>query len=353
MRTLLVLIFVSSSICSSAQSKNNFTITGVIDKGYAYKVHLRYTTDSETAIGIDVNETSIVNNGTFSFQGFISQPVQAHLFLDGLSTHAPFYLDTGNITITASVDRESKLTESVNKIEITFVKGSVSDSLQRAYFKKRSELFKAELEDSLIIKNLQAEISAFVNQYPDHNLSSEILRDSYQLSYQQAKSIYDKLSPDQQQKASRNGVSETLERAKQFDKNYPFIALPDTTGKLVSGKSDKTRYLLFDFWVSDCDYCMKQHTELLTVYKQYAKKGFEIVGVSLDDDKQKWISTINHEKFPWPQISDLKGRKNEIAQYFKIPYFPFAILLDSAGKVILINPDKEQLKKRIEKLLSP
>ncbi|HEY8938074.1 MAG TPA: TlpA disulfide reductase family protein [Cyclobacteriaceae bacterium] len=351
MRIILALIFLSSGIIALAQEQD-FSITGLIDKGIAYKVHLRYSKDTETALGVDVNETSDIINGKFFFHGSITRPVQAYLVLDGLSSHASFYLDTGNITITASVDRENKLMESVNKIEITDVQGSVSDSLQRDYISKRNKIFESNLDDSVIVKNLALLIEQFVSNYPDHNLSSQILQESFQLTYKQAKSIYDNLSPWQQQNATRNHITEALERAKQLDKLYPFISLPDTAGNLVNGKSPNMKYLLLNFVASYCDDCGRHNADLLKLYKQYSKKGFEILGVSIEFEftKPEWIHNLNRLKLPWPQVNDLNG--NEISSYFKVPHVPFVILVDNTGKILSVNPGKERLKKQIEKLMN-
>jgi hypothetical protein len=353
MRIILLLILLSYSIISLAQTPNNFTINGVIEKGFAYKIHLRYKQDTETALGVDVNKTSDVINGKFSFKGSITRPVQAYLVLDGHSTYAHFYLDTGNITITASADREDKFTEVVNTIEIISVKGSASDSLQRDLSKKFRQLYESDQDDSVIIKNNYDLVLQFVKSHPDHNLSSELLQENYQFSYQQAKSIYDLLSSEQQQQSHRNGVDTELKRAQQLDKSYPFIALPDTAGNLVSGMSEKMKYLLLSFTRSQCDYCEKRNIELLDLYKQYSKKGFEILGVSLEFEftKPGWIHDVHRLKLPWPQVNELE--ENKIASYFKVPHLPFIILVDKTGKILSVNPGKERLKKQLEKLLSP
>ena len=347
MRLVLVAFFISINISSFAQARSNFNIRGIVKEGYAYKILLRYSVDDTTALGIDIEDTSIVQSGHFSFTGYINEPVQAYLVLDGNSSYAPIYLDTGRISVEVTINKIEDFVHSTNKIEVTSVKGSRSDSLQKEFYKHAKEIMQTDESDTIKSNNLFQAILKFVRQYPNHNLSSEFLKYAYPLSYNQAKSIYSNLSTQQQSKASRNGVSDFLARTQKLHSNYIFMAQPDTLGDLFSGKDLKYKYMLVQFWAS---WAAQENSNLLDLYKKYNKKGFEILGVSIDEEKTEWIKAIKEQRLMWHQISDLKGRNNALFKYYLIPYVPFSFLIDHTGKVISVGLRGTALKRKIEYL---
>ncbi len=113
------------------------------------------------------------------------------------------------------------------------------------------------------------------------------------------------------------------------------ISLSDFRGKVV----------LVDFWASWCGPCRRENPNVLKVYNKYKDKGFEILGVSLDKTKDRWVKAIADDNLPWPQISDLKGWSNAVANDYGVRSIPHTILLDKEGKILargLRGPALEQ-----------
>lgn len=105
------------------------------------------------------------------------------------------------------------------------------------------------------------------------------------------------------------------------------LSLTDLRGKVV----------LVDFWASWCGPCRKENPNVVRMYKKYKDQGFEILGVSLDSKKDRWMKAIKDDKLTWPHISDLKGWKNEAAKTYAITSIPQTVLLDAEGKILARN----------------
>lgn len=96
----------------------------------------------------------------------------------------------------------------------------------------------------------------------------------------------------------------------------------------------KAKYILLDFWASWCGPCRRKHPLWVKLYEQYKSKGFEIISISLDNNKSQWLSAIKKDKLSWINTSDLKGWKNSVASKYAISIVPFNILLNENYEVI-------------------
>jgi len=121
-------------------------------------------------------------------------------------------------------------------------------------------------------------------------------------------------------------------------------------GKPLSLSSFRGKILLVDFWASWCGPCRKENPNVLRMYKKYHSKGFEILGVSLDESKEKWVAAIKKDGLVWNHVSDLKGWGSQACSLYGIEAIPFAMLLDKDGKIIAKNLRGASLEKKLEEL---
>lgn len=141
----------------------------------------------------------------------------------------------------------------------------------------------------------------------------------------------------------------------------PDLAFPTPKGDTIK-LSDiyKNRYVLIDFWASWCGPCRRANPRLVKMYHEYkdlkyedAKKGFTVLSVSLDQNKDKWVQAIEKDSLTWDyHMSDLGGWNAEPAQIYGVTFVPQAVLVGPDGKVIATYNFAEQaepeLKKRIK-----
>lgn len=156
-------------------------------------------------------------------------------------------------------------------------------------------------------------------------------------------------------KEVKEGIAKAEAAAKKTEDGAKFINITqaDPNGKNINlydylkGK----KYVLVDFWASWCGPCRAENPHVLKVYDKYKSKGFDVFAISLDDNKDRWLKAIKDDKMPWAQVSDLKGWKNEAAQYYNITAIPMNYLLDEKGNIVAKNLRGDNLEKEIAKLL--
>jgi len=122
-------------------------------------------------------------------------------------------------------------------------------------------------------------------------------------------------------------------------------------GKPVNLSDFRGKIVLVDFWASWCGPCRRENPNVVRVYNHYKSKGFEILGVSLDNSKDRWLQAIEADGLTWQHVSDLKGWQNEVAQTFGVRSIPHTILLDQEGRILARGLRGEALEQKLQELL--
>lgn len=110
------------------------------------------------------------------------------------------------------------------------------------------------------------------------------------------------------------------------------------------------KHVLIDFWASWCKPCRFENPAMKVVYEKYRKKGFEILGVALDQSHGAWTGAIQTDGLPWKHVSDLKGWGNEAAQVYGVTSIPYTVLVDPEGRVIATGLRSAELDKKLGEL---
>jgi thiol-disulfide isomerase/thioredoxin len=129
------------------------------------------------------------------------------------------------------------------------------------------------------------------------------------------------------------------------------IVLPDITGKTQKLSDHKGKVVLIDFWASWCGPCRKANPSLALLYSKYKSKGFEIFGVSIDDEKNAWKKAIKNDNISWKQVIARGGWDSPVALQWKLEQIPASFLLDREGKVIAVDPSKEDIENHLKTIL--
>ncbi len=135
-------------------------------------------------------------------------------------------------------------------------------------------------------------------------------------------------------------LGETIKDFTTIDKNGKNIQL--------SQLYKKNKLVLLDFWSSRCIPCRKENTNLVNLYQQYHSKGFEIVSVSIDEDKKNWIKAIEQDKLSWNQICDFNSWSGVIPKQFNITETPTMFLINPEGSIVDINLKGEALQAKLK-----
>jgi peroxiredoxin len=111
------------------------------------------------------------------------------------------------------------------------------------------------------------------------------------------------------------------------------------------------KYVLIDFWASWCRPCRIENPNVKLVYEKYHKKGFEILGVSLDRDHAAWLKAIKDDGLPWKHVSDLGFWNNAAAQEYGVSSIPFTVLVDREGRIVAKGLRAHDLEAKLAELL--
>ena len=137
------------------------------------------------------------------------------------------------------------------------------------------------------------------------------------------------------------GVGDTME-----------FAFTDLEGNEVDLAKMKDKVTLIDFWATWCGPCIVEMPNVIETYNKHKEAGFDVIGISLDEDKAALEQFIKSNEMPWPQYFDGKGWANEIAQRFGIGSIPATFLIGKDGKVVASNLRGEALEEAVTKALA-
>ncbi len=128
------------------------------------------------------------------------------------------------------------------------------------------------------------------------------------------------------------------------------IEMIAANGSTIKLSDVNQQYTLIDFWASWCGPCRRESGSLNDLYNKYNNKGFEIYGVSLDSDRDKWLAALEKDNRTWANVSSLEGFKTPAAFDYAVTALPDNYLIDAAGKIIAKNIHGEELEVLLEEL---
>ncbi len=131
----------------------------------------------------------------------------------------------------------------------------------------------------------------------------------------------------------------------------PGFTQNDTVGKPISLSGLKGKYVLIDLWASWCIPCRADNPNLVMAMQKFGDSNFNIIGVSLDTNKQKWIEAIKKDGLIWTHVSDLKRWENKIAKNYEVYAVPSNFLIDPSGKIIARNLSGEELLNKLQEVI--
>jgi len=135
---------------------------------------------------------------------------------------------------------------------------------------------------------------------------------------------------------------------------FPDFDEKDLAGKPLSLANYKGKVVLVDFWATWCGPCLIELPNVIETYRKHHSKGFEIVGVSLDEakDKARLESFLRDKNMTWPQFFDGQWWKNKLAVKYGVNSIPATYLLDAEGKILGKDLRGDELEKAVTAALA-
>ncbi|MGF7077074.1 AhpC/TSA family protein [Mucilaginibacter rubeus] len=374
MKKLLNLILSMAALNAAGQT-NQFAINGQIGNLNGQKVYLSFMTD-----GKGHEDSTTLVNGAFHFTGRMNPYSSVRLALDHkgagreIATHGGdiLYFNFSNETLNI-VSKDSlanaQMSGSKTYDEYSAYVKAVGpmpwdiDHISNAEIAAAPELVNDTAFTNSVarhhykmIADFQRKNLDFAKTHPDSFFAPVALfgTASNEKTVTVAEQVFKTFSPAIQ--ATDNGKT-----IKEFiDAHYrlkiggpaPVFTQVNPAGKRLSLADYKGKIVLVDFWASWCSPCRQEIPNLLSQYKMYKDKGFEILSVSLDNSRDKWLKALQQEGMTWPQVSDLNGNNNSVARLYGVSAIPATFLVDRDGKLISTNLRGEDLNHKLAELFN-
>ena len=341
---LFCLLFTATAFSQGKGYVINGTIKQVPDNSYIYLTH-KY--NEATLI-----DSSLVKEGKFLFKGKTPEPNMYWITLKKIENPVLiFFVDNTSISITAQADSMGEAhikggaTQNDYKtwLQMQSKYGETRRQLimqYNQYGKENDQVSAKRIIDTagVLERTYVKDIENFIKKHPQSCIGAYAIF-SVTLDWpkiEEYDAMYNALS--EQVKKGKFGklAEEKVNSMKGTTVGYAAInfTLPDLDGKNVTLSSYKGKYVLVDFWASWCGPCRAENPAVAAAYQKYKAKGFDVLGVSLDQNKDKWKQAVEKDNLTWTHVSDLKGWQNEVAQKYGVTSIPFNVLLDKDGKIL-------------------
>lgn len=359
---IIVLVAATMASCSPA-AKNEFTITGTVDSVFNGFVYLQKRVDAPL-ITID---SAQITDGKFTLKGTVDYPEVYYLTIPATKSSVPFFVEPTEITVNINTKEinETKITGS--KTQTAYDRYLDQVDQYNARIRESYQMYNAAVEvgdpvkaryyDSLT-NSIDKQREQFSKKYVLENTKSFIspyiiYRNSWSYDMEElGKSLsnFDTALSHSLYTGFLNDHLAILKRTSVGQMYVPF-SMQDSSGMIVSVSNlIGQNFLLVDFWASWCAPCRQENPNLVVLYNQFHDKGFDIIGVSFDSNRERWLGAIKDDSLTWNHVSDLLGWENKVGKLYGIRSIPSNVLLNPSGLIIAKNLRGEDLRKKLEEL---
>ena len=354
---------------SCGSSDNQFELIGNADLSDGTMIYVLQADQNNQPY---IKDSTSVQSNSFKFRGVSSTPQISYIQVEGVNGYVLAILENGDIKAdiykddisnskvygTKSNDdfikykSETKsLVDVMNNIssdaQNAIMSGDVVTAmeLEKVYNAKEREVMLYEWD--FIVDNLDSYMSALLLEV--FMIENKVNKDSII-------DIYESFSNRIKVSDVGKNIADLLS---QFDDPIELGEIaPDFTAPSIDGTNvtlseelKKNKVTLVDFWAAWCRPCRVENPNLVRLYKEYNKEGFNIIGVSLDRTKEQWEQAIIDDNLPWTQVSNLNFWNDPVARRYSIRAIPQSYLLNKDGLVMGKNLRGQDLEARISAML--
>lgn len=352
-----------------------FVVQGYLPAIKAHKVYLLYRRGTTDRV-----DSAVITKGRFQLKGLVDASQQAQLRFPAPGNSyqrlpeedmATVYLEKGTITVTGtSRPAQATVTGTPLNRESAALETQTAPLLAQlnAYYEARSHRLtgaradtaqdhRADAQKILLLNQLKALYANYIHTHADNPFSLYVLAEyeGPQPDFDTYNPLFQTLTPSVRNSPHGLLVQQQIKRFQPTATGAlaPDFSLPDPTGKLLKLSELRGQYVLLDFWASWCSPCRAENPNIAKAYATYHDKRFTVVSVSMDNQSERaaWLKAIQEDSLTWPQVSNLRGFKSEIAQQYAVDFIPQNVLLDPQGRVVAKNIKGKALSQKLAQLL--
>ncbi|MCU0458845.1 MAG: AhpC/TSA family protein [Bacteroidales bacterium] len=363
-KTIILLLVVA--VAASCAREPKFRITGTIDGAGNETVILQKRIPG----GYEVIDSAALENGAFTIEGAVDYPQMVNLALKGKRGGLNFYIENSDITVQAHADSlyTGSVSGSATQAEFDTYKAMFDESnseMMKIYDRYRNAKMEgneevasaAEKELEELDKKQNEMRKEFIAGNPSSYVAPAVISElAYYLEAGELEDLLGKLDTTLNKVQTVVTLKERLVQLKAvaMGQKAPDFTLNDVDGKPVSLYSKiggDTKLLLIDFWAAWCGPCRQENPNVVKVWKEFNKKGFDVFGVSLDRTKEDWVKAIQDDNLTWTHVSDLKFWDCAPAKMYAVSAIPANFLIDANGVIVGHNLRGEALGEKVKELL--
>lgn len=356
---LLALLLLSACQPQKSGYKISGTIAGIADGEKVYLYDLKAHEDIDSVV---------VNNGTFEFKGNV----------DNTSLYFILYRSEGNDTRYVDVWVENipiSVNGNLGDFENMHIEGSAVqkqddeyseyvkpykerlDSIDKAFDPTNKEEAQRLYELYEQVNNeLNVAKKEFVNLHSDYYFSVYLLeRLIRELEPKEGEELFAMIPEAHQSTSYGKNIKRylTLNKNLQVGDKFSDFTLPNAQGEMVNlSELVKGKYALIDFWASWCRPCRRENPHLRKAFNQYHDKGFEIFGVSLDEQKEDWLKAVGEDNITWTAVVDTLAFNGDAAMMYNVRYIPHNFLINPEGEILAIDLRGEDFLAKVDEIFS-
>jgi peroxiredoxin len=365
MKNLILILLAGMLLASCAGNKDQFTMKGSITGVDSGMIFLQKYDQGEW---VKLDSVKVVK-GLFEFKGAVVQPEMWYVSMQEKQVFVPVFVENAEIGLQIFIDSLDK----------SKVQGSATHDIYNKYValnetinKKMEEVYRewkvakeagdtaamarADSASDLLDKEMKAQLVDFVKSNTSTVVAPYLItRNAWQFELAELEELNGVLDTALVSSIYAQAVQKRVDvlRTVQIGQPAPEFTMNDSTGQPVALSSLKGKVLLVDFWASWCSPCRAENPNVVKAWQAYNKKGFDVLGVSFDSNREKWIKAVKDDNLTWTQVSDLKGWANEAGKLYGVNSIPANVLLDADQKIIGRNLRGEDLLKKLEELFGP
>ena len=359
-----ILILFITAVMFACNNDPGFTIKINVEELAGTQLSLMQNASGEI---VTIDSVLLDESGTGMLSGVIETPEMMYLGKRDDRSPIQIYMDNNNYTVSGTLeDLKIEADGGAQVVYNSYLDGTKAFQTKQQGIIDEFYTARAEEADEETINAIMERYYAVNNEKIAYDSTFMAENPASPVSLFLLRSVYHRMDADDLEAALSafdeslhsssyfTHMTEHLERMKSVavGQKYTDLELPDPDGDMMklSDVAEKG-VLLIDFWAAWCGPCRNANPGIVEIYKQFSDKGFDIIGVSLDRSKDKWLQAIEDDELTWHHMSDLKFWQSEAARKYAVASIPHTVLLDSEGTIIAKNLSKEELREKLTELL--